>query len=162
MKPSQFVRYLFDLKRRIPLRDCLGYHYFADIFVVLALFADINQFIFRSIPFMGLIFETLKFLAIAAFFTTWICSRRQSIIELLVECPLAKGNVGWAVTIMYISSMAFVFNSIFYVAGGDNVISAIAYSTMIDGLMIVYLGCQYYILRKCDSILEMAAEGMMH
>lgn len=162
MKPSQFVRYLFDLKRRIPLRDCLGYHYYADIFVVTALLSDINQFFLRSIPTMGLLLEVIKFLSIAAFFTTWICSNRQSIVELLVECPLAKGNVGWAITVMYISSIAFVFNSILYVAGGDNVVSAIVYSSIIDGLMIVYLGCQYYILRKCDSILEMAAEGMMH
>lgn len=156
----RFVHYLFDIGNRIPLRECLGYHYTADICIMLALISNVCRFLFRPFPWVELLLVVLMYGSISVFAITCICSNKQSIINLLPECPKTKDRARWAIFVMYMLGMSFSCTSILLFAGGDSMALSVLFSCMVGVQMILYLGCQFYIIWCGDDVLEMAAAGM--
>lgn len=154
------AHYLSNVRDRIPLKRCLGYHYTSDVCLLVLFISDVVRFFFRWLPWAELLLSTAICISISTFAIIGICSNKQSIINLLPECPRVKGNVGWTITIMYLSAILLPIFCFFLFVGGDSATISIIHTIIVNCLILLYWGCQYYILWRGNEFLEMAAEGM--
>lgn len=156
----KFAHYLSSVRDRIPLRHCLGYHYYLDICQLVVLVSDVCRFFVRTQPWAELIVNAIMCLFVSAFAVIGICSKKQSILNLLPDCPKTKGYPCPANYIMFLHEWLMPYLSCLFFAGGDSLTISIIHTSIINFYIFVYFGCQFYILKCGDELLEMAAEGM--
>lgn len=155
--------YLLEVNERIPLRKCLGYQFWGDMYILWIIISDTLQYFTYGIPWLNLALVTTKYISLLLLMFTWQFSKKQSIIDLLSEYygRTSGKRINMPKLIMIAVSSSIFFVSLLYDCNGGSLLFGMTVSIIIDVMMGSYLFCQYYLLKKCGPILEMASAAML-